>query len=164
MNTNWGGNKVLSGRTSAQSLSFAATSDISITISCCTCVRRSECSWLHSILLLWIFQTMALNKRFRISIPHKFPIPISSSAFVAKLPPFLRVEYESDLRVWYKSIYNGIVEETSANRETFWKFWRSYCKPLGIDPYLEKANFQTKTRFVTGLAGRVRNCTHSRGK
>ena len=50
------------------------------------------------------------------------------------------------------------------NREKFWRFWRAYCKPLLIDPYLEEVDFQTKTRFATGFAGRVRKVSHVRGK
>ena len=47
---------------------------------------------------------------------------------------------------------------------TFWMFWRAYCNPLGIDPYLEEVDFQTKTRVATGFEGRVRKGSHSCGK
>ena len=50
------------------------------------------------------------------------------------------------------------------NREKFWRFWRAYCKPLGIDLYLEEVDFQTKTRVTTGFAGRVQKGGHGRGK
>ena len=50
------------------------------------------------------------------------------------------------------------------NRETFWELWRTYCKPLGIDPCLEEVDFQTKTRVATGFSGRVPKGSHGRGK
>ena len=50
------------------------------------------------------------------------------------------------------------------NRKRFWRFWRAYFKPLGIDPYLDELDFQTKTRVETGFAGRVRKDRHGRGK
>ena len=88
---------------------------------------------------------MASHEQFWIYIPYKFQILTSSSEFLARLTPFLRVEYESDFRVGDKGISNGRVEATSENREKFWRFWRAYCKPLGIEPYLEEVDFQTKT-------------------
>ena len=42
--------------------------------------------------------------------------------------------------------------------------WRAYCKPLGIDPYLEEVDFQTKTRVATEFEGRVQKCSHGHGK
>ena len=51
-----------------------------------------------------------------------------------------------------------------ANREKFWSFWRAYYKPLGIDPYLEGFDFQTKTKVTTGFVGCVRKVSHCRGK
>ena len=45
-----------------------------------------------------------------------------------------------------------------------WKFWRAYCKPLGIDSYLEEVDFQTKTRIATGFVGRLLKGSHGRGK
>ena len=36
------------------------------------------------------------------------------------------------------------MEAALENKEKFWRFWRAYCKPLGIDPYLEEFDFQTK--------------------
>ena len=85
-------------------------------------------------------------------------------AFLARLPPFLHVEYESDFRVWEKGISDGRVEATSKNREKFWRFWRAYFKPVGIYPYLEEVYLQTKTRVATVFSGRVCKGSHSRGK
>ena len=56
------------------------------------------------------------------------------------------------------------MESTSENGEKFWRFWRAYCKPLGIDPYLEEVGFQTKTRVATKCAGRMQKVRHGRGK
>ena len=56
------------------------------------------------------------------------------------------------------------MEATLANRGKFWRFWRAYRKPLGLDPYLEKVNFQTKTRVTTGFEGRKQKGSHVRGK
>ena len=53
---------------------------------------------------------------------------------------------------------------TSDNRETFWRFWREYFKSLGINPYWEEVDFQTKTRVATGFTGRVQKGSHGRGK
>ena len=50
------------------------------------------------------------------------------------------------------------------NSETFWRFNRANFKPLGIEPYLEEANFQNKTWFATGFTGCVWKCSHSRRK
>ena len=55
-------------------------------------------------------------------------------------------------------------EATSKNRETFWGFYHAYCKPLGINPYLEEINLQTKTRVSKVFAGRVQKFSHDRGK
>ena len=52
------------------------------------------------------------------------------------------------------------MEATSENRETFWGFLHAYCKPLGIDPYLEEVDFQTKTKVATGFAGHVQKGIH----
>ena len=84
--------------------------------------------------------------------------------FLARLPPFLCVEYESDFRVGDKGISYEIVEATLENREKFWRFWRAYCKPFRIDPYLEEVYFQTKTRVSTGFSDQVRKVYHGRGK
>ena len=51
-----------------------------------------------------------------------------------------------------------------ALREKFWRFWSYYCNPLGIDPYLEEVDFQTKTRVATRFEGRVQKGTQGRGK
>ena len=56
------------------------------------------------------------------------------------------------------------MEATSLIRKKFWRFCRSYCKLLGIDPYLEEVYFQIKTRVVTVFAGRAQNSSHRRGK
>ena len=107
---------------------------------------------------------MALHQWFWISISHKFPIHTSSSAFLASLLPFLRVEYESDFRVREKGISDRRLESTLANRETFWKFWHAFYKPLVIDAYLGEVNFQTKTKVATVSAGRVWKGSHGLGK
>ena len=83
---------------------------------------------------------------------------------MARLPTFLSVEYESDFRVGDKGISNGRAEATSKNWEKFWRIWSDYCKPLGIEPYLEEVDFQTKMRVATGFSGRVRKGSHGRGK
>ena len=62
-------------------------------------------------------RSFANNSEF--FIPHKFPIPTFSSAFLARLLTFLRVEYESDFQVGDKGISNGRLEATSVNREKF---------------------------------------------
>ena len=56
------------------------------------------------------------------------------------------------------------MEATLANRGKLWRFWCAYCKPLGIDPYLEKVNFQTKTRVATGSVGLVLKGSHGHEK
>ena len=71
--------------------------------------------------------------------------------FLARLLLSIHVEYKSDFRVRDKGISDGRVEATFANRETFWRLWCAYCKPLGIDPYLEEVDFQIKTRVATGF-------------
>ena len=84
--------------------------------------------------------------------------------FLVWIPPFLRVEYESDFNVGGELISDEIVEANSENREKFWRFWRAYCKTLGIDPYLEEVDLQTKKRVAAGFVGRVRKCSHGRVK
>ena len=60
---------------------------------------------------------MALHSRLWISIPYEFQIPTSSSEFLARRPPFLRVEYKIYSRVGDKGISDGRGEATSENRE-----------------------------------------------
>ena len=80
------------------------------------------------------------------------------------LPPFLRVEYKIDFRVGDKGVSDGRFEVTSENRENLWRFCRAYCKPLGIAPYLDEVDFQTKTRLATGFSGRMQKGSHCRLK
>ena len=53
---------------------------------------------------------------------------------------------------------------TSEDRENFWRFWSAYFKPLGIEPYLEEVDIQTKTRPATEFSGHVQKGIHGRGK
>ena len=98
------------------------------------------------------------------SIPYKFQIPTSASAFLAWLLTFLCVEYKSDLQVGDKGISDGRVEVNFPNREEFWRFWHAYCKPLIIEPYLEEVDLQTKTRVAIGFIDRVQKVSHGREK
>ena len=83
---------------------------------------------------------------------------------MARISTYLRVEYDSDFRVGDKGISDGRVDATSDNRDKFWRFWRAYCKPPGIDPYLGEVDFQTKIRVATGSATRMQKGSHGHGK
>ena len=164
MDTNGGGKKVCSSKTSARSISFVSTSGKSAIVSACVCGRRYECAWQNPIPFLWLFQTMAFHYRLWVYIPYKFQIPTSSSAFLSRLQPFLCLYYESYFWVGYKGISYGRVKVTLLNREKFWRFWCAYCKPLGIDSYFEEVDFQTKTMVATGFSVHVRKSSHGHGK
>jgi hypothetical protein len=58
------------------------------------------------------------------------------------------------------------VEETTRNREKYWRYWVRYCEPLGLDPYVDAAttSFKQRVRAITGFAARVRTGYYGYGK
>ncbi len=54
---------------------------------------------------------------------------------------------------------------TTKNRATHWGHWTRYCRPLGLDPYLQGVDYHTqRVRALTGFAGRIRRGAYGRGK
>ena len=84
--------------------------------------------------------------------------------FLARLLPFLCIEYNSDFWFGYKRISDVRMEATLDHRGSLWRLCRVYCKPLGIDPNLEETDFQTKIRFATGFSVHMRKGSQARGK
>mmetsp|Transcript_453 Transcript_453/g.1051 ORF Transcript_453/g.1051 Transcript_453/m.1051 type:complete len:425 (+) Transcript_453:1385-2659(+) len=70
----------------------------------------------------------------------------------------LRDLYKADFDLADEAIRTGRVEETTRNREKYWEHWVGYCKPLGLDPYVDAATttFQQRVRAISGFAARVR--------
>ncbi len=54
--------------------------------------------------------------------------------------------------------------QTTKNWESRWKHWRSYVKPLGVDPYLQATLFQQRVQYLTGFAARVQSGYYQKGK
>ena len=53
---------------------------------------------------------------------------------------------------------------TTNNRKVHWANWTKYVRPLGLDPYLQGAEYTTKVRVLTGFTARVRQGYYGRGK
>jgi hypothetical protein len=85
---------------------------------------------------------------------------------VAALPHFQRCEYESDFCLADEGYRNGRVAATTQTRDKYWREWKAYVKPLGVDPYLQKATttHATKCRMLSGFAARVRTGKYGRGR
>mmetsp|Transcript_13328 Transcript_13328/g.19055 ORF Transcript_13328/g.19055 Transcript_13328/m.19055 type:complete len:84 (+) Transcript_13328:1235-1486(+) len=60
--------------------------------------------------------------------------------------------YEGDFNAADKAFRSGRVAATTANRETYWYHWKSYCQPLGVDPYLAHSTtpYRVRVRVLTG--------------
>ena len=74
--------------------------------------------------------------------------------------------YESDFYLADEGFRAARVEETTKNRDKYWRYWKRYCKPLGVDMYLDprSTRFTTKVRAVSGFAARTRIGYYGRGK
>ena len=51
---------------------------------------------------------------------------------------------------------------TTDDREKYWKRWRAYVAPLGVDPYLQETHYEHRARALTGFAARVRSGYYGR--
>ncbi len=80
------------------------------------------------------------------------------------LPPELRAGYARDFHLADTAFQAGRVEATSKIRETRWRNWCTYVKPLGVDPFLDGTPFQTRVRCLTGYAQRVRTGFFGHGR
>jgi hypothetical protein len=56
------------------------------------------------------------------------------------------------------------VAQTTKNWESNWEHWRSYVKPLGVDPYLQATLFQQRVQYLSGFASRVQSGYYGKGK
>ncbi len=73
-------------------------------------------------------------------------------------------DYARDFRAADEGYYLGRVAATTENRQTHWKNWTAYVRPLGLDPYLQGVRYTTRVRVLTGFAARVRHGYYGRGK
>jgi hypothetical protein len=80
------------------------------------------------------------------------------------LPPLTRNLYASDFNTADAGFYNGRVEATTSKRNVYWKYWKSYIQPLGLDPLLQNTPYIHQVRALTGFAGRVRTGFYGRGR
>ena len=80
------------------------------------------------------------------------------------LPVRHKSDYTRDFRTADEGYYAGRVAATTNNRKTHWANWTRYVRPLGLDPYLQGAEYTTKVRVLTGFAARVRQGSYGRGK
>ena len=82
------------------------------------------------------------------------------------LPDFQQDLYQSDFAAADKAFRAGRVEATTSARETYWKHWESYCKPLGVGPHLSYSStpYSVRARVLTGFAARVRSGFYGRGR
>ena len=75
---------------------------------------------------------------------------------LAALPRKSQDTYEGDFYIADEAIGFGRVESTASERQNFWRRWKEYVRPIGVDPYLRNEEFGTIVRATTGFAGRVR--------
>ncbi len=67
------------------------------------------------------------------------------------LPPFLRHRYKTDFSAADAAFFNGRLASTTDGREKYWKRWKAYVAPLGLDPYLQATPYEHKTPALSGL-------------
>ena len=74
--------------------------------------------------------------------------------------------YESDFNLADEGIRSARVEETTQNRNKYWRLWQRYCEPLGVDPWLNPrtTTFEIKIRVVSGFLARTRCGYYGKGK
>jgi hypothetical protein len=92
--------------------------------------------------------------------------PSSKPGLLATLNPAQGHHYESDFYLADEGFRAGRVEETTKTRLKYWRHWKGYCKPLRVDPWLDKATtkFTTKVRVLSGFAARTRRGYFGRGR
>ena len=85
---------------------------------------------------------------------------------MAHLPTTKKDMYESDFRLADEALRGGRVAQTTKDREKQWGNWESYCRPMGVDPYLDPrtTRFKKKIRTLTGFAARTRTGYYGRGR
>jgi hypothetical protein len=80
------------------------------------------------------------------------------------LPPELQSGYARDFYTVNAAFRARRVAQTTKNWEPRWEHWRSYIKPLGVDPYLQATLFQQRVQYLTGFAARVQSGYNGKGK
>ncbi len=91
--------------------------------------------------------------------------------------PLWKCETDSNLLTLFNSMFHlpnqqswtvfqaGQLEVTAQGREAGWQHsWCTYVYPLGVDPYLQQTQFQTRVRCLTGFAARTRSEINRRGQ
>ena len=56
------------------------------------------------------------------------------------------------------------MDSTQKCRETCWKFWCSFVRPLGVEPWIQGAMYQQRIFCLTGFAACVILGRYGRGK
>ena len=82
-----------------------------------------------------------------------FPLPNKSSWTV--FCPTYEFSMRDYMRVADAGFYAGRVEETTKNRELYWRCWNSVCRPMGVDSTLQTFSFKERVRALSTFAGAV---------
>ena len=71
--------------------------------------------------------------------------------------PAVTKNYLSDLLgIANEGFKNGRVDASAKTRATHWRRWRGHCQALGVDPYLQRTDFETRCRTMHSFAAAVR--------
>ena len=107
---------------------------------------------------------MVLRRRPRFTHLVLPKISPPKSGLLECLPLHHKNDYALDFRLADEGFYAGRVAATTKNRATHWGHWTRYCRPLGLDPFLQGVEYTPRVRALTGFAGRVRRGAYGRGK
>ena len=80
------------------------------------------------------------------------------------LPTVYKGLYARDFAAADAGYHNGRVAATAKSRAVYWRNWRFYCIPLGVDPFLQGTQYDQRARYLSGFAARVRSGGFGRGR
>ena len=87
----------------------------------------------------------------------------SKSELLDSLPAHLRDSYARDFHLADDVFYSGRLKVTSRGRQKYWNHWQKYAAPVGVDPYLQDANFSKRIQLLSSFAARVRTGYYGNG-
>lgn len=101
------------------------------------------------------------NLEFLNKFSSNFPL---QQVFLASVCSKSQANYIRDFHIAYQAIISGRVTATTYKRESIWSKWCRYIHEfeVGVDPYLEKEDFNSIICSVTGFVARVRTGYYSR--
>ena len=71
------------------------------------------------------------------------------------MPAEFRDQIEMCSRVGDAGIRNARLEETSRDREKYWRYWKNFCGIMGVDPHLDPqlVTWNEKARTCVSFGG-----------